>query len=818
MAGSAPSKSTDEAHVDDRAVPAATHPVTADEAPRPPLVRSPVYLFRALVGLALVLVAVVLLLVFEQALLGVREDIAAVRNAWPDWLVGGIIVGIETVSAIAIIGTNIYMLYRRMFRRWMMINVAAFGAIILAALIENGALAVASETLRRLVADPTDGGLGNDLLASVVAVLTVSSVWIGPRLRPWVVGFVAVAVALSFLGGLETGDAEFASVSVMTLPFDIGVGMLAGGLTALVLMTRDRTPTEAELAASLKRAGISVTRVDRMSVDARASVPWFVTTTAGDELFVKTLGSDQRAADLLFRLYRVIRLRRPGDRMPYSSLRRSVEHEAFLSLASEARDVRTPQLVTVAEVGTDAMLLAYRKIDGRSLDEVDRAQITDELLVAIWQLVARLRDAGIAHRDLRLANIFVADDGVPWIIDFGFAELAAEPALLARDDAELLASTAAVVGPDRAVTAAIEVMGRDVLADALPWIQPLALSSATRTQLGRSEAYAQLRAVAAHAVGVDEVTYERIERVSPSTLIVLASVALALYVLIPQFAAAAGFFDELANARLTWVVVAVIASLLTYVGAGVGLLGAVPMRLAMGPVIAAQLAGSFTNRVSPAKVGGMATNVRFLQKQDLTLPMAASAVGLDTVTGAVVHSALLAVFGVAASRNVDLPIPDTRTVALVVLGLILLSGVVMLLPIGRRLLTTYLVPALKAGASSVTEIAKTPTKLVTLVSGSVIVTASYTVAMLASLAAFDVNLPIATAGVVYLAGAAISSAAPTPGGVGATEAALIAGYTAVGVPTATAFAAVLLFRLVTFWLPILPGWLSLVGLQRSGRL
>jgi uncharacterized membrane protein YbhN (UPF0104 family)/predicted Ser/Thr protein kinase len=791
-------------------------PVTGDT--RPPLVRSPVYLFRAVVGLALVLVSVVLLLVFDNALLGFREDIAAVRNAGPDWLVGGIIVGIETFSALAIIGTNLYLLYRRMFRRWMMINVAAIGAIILAALVENGALAIAPDTLRRIVADPTQGGLGNDLLASVVAVLTVSSVWIGPRLRPWVIGFVAVAVALSFLGGMETMNAEYASVSVMTLPFDIGVGILAGSLTALALRTRDRTPTAAEVASSLRRAGIGVAEIDRMSVDARASVPWFVTTTGGDELFVKTLGSDQRAADLLFRLYRAIRLRRAGDRKPYSSLRRSVEHEAFLSLASEARDVRTPQLLTVAEVGTDAFLLAYRKIDGRSLDEVDPEQITDEMLMEIWQLVDRLRAAGIAHRDLRLANIFVADDGVPWIIDFGFAELAAEPSLLARDDAELLASTAAVVGPERAVAAAIAVMGRDVMAEALPWIQPLALSSATRTQLGKSEAYAQLRAAAAQAVGVDEVTYERIERVKPSTLVIMASIALALYVLIPQFAAAAGFFDELANAHLGWVSVAVVASVLTYLGAAVGLLGAVPMRLALGPVVAAQLAGSFTNRVSPAKVGGMATNVRFLQKQDLTLPMAASAVGLDTVTGAVVHTALLLVAGVAASRTVNLPVPDAQTTALIVGAVILLSGVVMLLPIGRKLLTRYLVPAVKTGVASVASIARTPAKLVTLVSGSMIVTISYTVAMLASLAAFDITLPISTAIVVYLAGAAISSAAPTPGGVGATEAALIAGYTAVGVPAATAFAAVLLFRLVTFWLPIVPGWLALVGLQRSGRL
>ena len=783
---------------------------SAAEAARPPLVRSPVYLFRAVVGLALVLVAVGLLLVFNNALLGMREDIAALQGAWPDWLLGGIIVAIEVVSATAIVGTNLYLLYRRMFRRWMMINVAAVGAILLASVISDGVLSLApSDTLRVAVEQSDQGGLGNDLLASVVAVLTVASVWIGPRLRPWVIGFVAVAVALSFVGG---------SVDIMTLPFDIGVGMLAGALAALVLKTRDRTPTAAELASSLRRAGIGVVRVDRTSVDARASVPWFVTTTGGDELFVKTLGSDQRAADLLFRLYRVIRLRRPGDRKPHSSLRRAVEHEAFLSLASDARDVRTPRLVTVAEVGTDAMLLAYRRIDGRPLDEVEPDRITDEMLAEIWGLVGRLRDAGIAHRDLRLANIVVADDGVPWIIDFGFAELAAESALLARDDAELLASTAAVVGAERAVAAAIGVLGRETLAEALPWIQPLALSSATRTQLGKSEAYSALRAVAATAVGVGEVTYERIERVKPATLVALGSVAVALYVLIPQFAAAAGFFDELARARLGWVIVAVVASLLTYIGAAVGLLGAVPMRLALGPVVAAQLAGSFTNRVSPAKVGGMATNVRFLQKQDLTLPMAASAVGLDTVTGAVVHTALLVVFGVAAAGDVRLPIPDARTAALIVGGLILLSGGVMLLPVGRKLLTTYLVPALQAGASSVASVARTPAKLVALVSGSVIVTTSYTVAMLASLAAFGVDLPIATAGMVYLAGAAISSAAPTPGGVGATEAALIAGYSAVGVTAGTAFAAVLLFRLVTFWLPILPGWLALIGLQRSGRL
>jgi len=81
-----------------------------------------------------------------------------------------------------------------------------------------------------------------------------------------------------------------------------------------------------------------------------------------------------------------------------------------------------------------------------------------------------------------------------------------------------------------------------------------------------------------------------------------------------------------------------------------------------------------------------------------------------------------------------------------------------------------------------------------------------------------VNLPVAAAALVYLGGAAVATAAPTPGGIGATEAALIGGYAAIGVAATPAFTAVLLFRLVTFWLPILPGWLALVTLERRGDL
>ena len=790
-------------------VRAAPDPSAVTAEPRPPLVRSTVYVLRGLVGLVLVLFGMMLLLIFERALLGIREDFATIQEAWPEWLSTGIQAVIALFIVTAIVGTNVFLLYRTKYRRWIMINVAALSALALGALGSRTVLAFAtSDALKEAVEGTSSGGLGNDGLAAVVAVLTVGSVWIGPRLRPWAIGLVAAAVSLAFVG---------ASISVLTLPFDIGIGILAGALVALILKTRDRAATSTEVRMALELGRIPVAEVARAPVEARGSLPWYVTTPDGEDLFVKTLDSDDRAADLMSRAYRTLRLRRAGDRRPFSSLRRSVEHEAFLSLASSARGIRTPQLVTIADVGSDGMLLAYRKIDGRSLDSLDPEEVTDGLLADIWRLVVTLHDAAIAHRELRLANVFIAEDGVPWIIGFGSAELAASESLLARDDAQLLASTTVAVGADRAVAAAANVIGREGVAKALPWLQPLALSSATRAQLGKAKGYAKLRSVAAAATDV-EVTYERIERVKPRTLFVLASVAIALYVLIPQLTAATRFLDELRSAQLGWVAVVAVMSALTYLGAGLGMVGAVPVRLPFWSVTMAQLASSFSNRVTPAKVGGMATNVRFLQKQDLTLPMAASAVGLNTVAGLLVHVSLLVLLGFAASRDVALPLPDARTTVIIVTVLILVSGLFMVLPVGRKLLTKYLLPALRAGGFAIATIAKTPAKLVALFAGSAIITLSYTIAMIASLNAFGAEVPVASAAVIYLAGSAVATAAPTPGGVGATEAALIAGYTVVGVDPSIAFAAVLLFRLMTFWLPILPGWLALVWLNRSGRL
>ena len=100
-------------------------------------------------------------------------------------------------------------------------------------------------------------------------------------------------------------------------------------------------------------------------------------------------------------------------------------------------------------------MLAYEAIDGKSLDSVAPDDLTDAVLEAIWGQVKVLRAHRIAHRDLRLANVFLAADGEAWAIDFGFSELAASDLLLANDLAELTTSLASVVGATRSVDHAV---------------------------------------------------------------------------------------------------------------------------------------------------------------------------------------------------------------------------------------------------------------------------------------------------------------------------------------------------------------------------
>ena len=116
-------------------------------------------------------------------------------------------------------------------------------------------------------------------------------------------------------------------------------------------------------------------------------------------------------------------------------------------------------------------------------------------------------------------------------------------------------------------------------------------------------------------------------------------------------------------------------------------------------------------------------------------------------------------------------------------------------------------------------IGQRPWKIVEGVSGILLLNGAFALSLIASVKAFSSdNINYAAVALVYLAGSTLGQAAPTPGGLGAVELAYVAGLTATGIDPGVAVSATLLFRLLTFWLPVLPGYWSLHWLQRIGSL
>ncbi|HEY7282645.1 MAG TPA: lysylphosphatidylglycerol synthase transmembrane domain-containing protein [Actinomycetota bacterium] len=791
--------------------------VLVDEPRQPRFVRSPVDLLRLLVALGLTLIGILFALAAKDVLRSLDLDVARLFGRLPDTL-ERFLVGLAGLLAVVTpIVVAVLLLILRRFRLLMMVVLAgALGAGLMWVVDQLVLTAAAPPLVQHVLQRPSwvvgAGFPDAAYLAGATAAATAAEPWCARAWRRTLVVTVAALALFRILSGTNlSGDVLIA----------IGVGVVAGSALLLALGARNRRPTGAAIAAAMARTGTPVRELHPAGVDARGSTPYFAVGTDGSPLFVKVLGQDERSADLLYRAYRFARLRDVGDERPFQSTRREVEHEALIALKAASDGIHTPILLAVADVDSDASLLSFRRIDGSSLDRVDDDALTDDVVRGIWAEVAGLRRHRIAHRNLKLANVVLDTDGRPWLVDFGFAELSAPDRLLNGDVAELLTSLALRIGPERAVATVVDVLGPDAVRDALPRIQLNGVSFGTRTAMaGRKPLMKDLQQAAAAAVGVEKIELEDLRRVRTKNVVTAVGLGLAFYFLIPQLANLPSLWQQVQHANWAWGFWSLVASLATYVGATMTVIGSVPDRIPAWPAFEAQLAGSFVNRITPAKVGGMATNIRFLQKRGMDSAVAISGIGLSHLAGFVTYIPLSVVFILWGRRAGvgSLHLPSGTAILVGLTAILALSGVVMLFPWGRKLFLGKLIPILRRSLHGVAEVAKQPMKVIALFGGSIFLTLTYIFALVFAIQAFGGGLPVATIGAVYLVGSAVATAAPTPGGIGAVEAALIAGLTAAGLDKTVAVPAVFLFRLTTFWLPVLPGWIALTVLERKDQL
>jgi uncharacterized protein (TIRG00374 family) len=643
-------------------------------------------------------------------------------------------------------------------------------------------------------------------VAGAAAATAVGKVWLSRSWRRAADVAIVVLLVVMALAG---------SSGVPDLAFAVALGIAVGAAVLVVVGAPNRRPTPAAVAAGLAEAGLDVGQLTVQRSEGGRAQLYRAESVAGDPLFLKVYARDTRDADLLYRGYQNAVLRGPSEEMSARSLTAAVENEALLLLLARRRDVRCPELRAYVTLADGSPVLALDRVDGTPLDARQAGDIDDELLDSVWREVGVLHHAHLAHRSLRTANIVIDDSDRPVITGLGAGSASANPRQVACDRAELLASLATQVGPERAVASAARFIPPDQLSAVEPFLQPLALSAATRKQASKSTLQ-QLRSGIASATGTEPAPLEKLVRVRPRTLIMIAALALAFYVLLPQLAHVGDSVTAIRDASWGWLALALFFSFLTYLASAVGMAGGVPNALPVVPNVEAQLASSFVNRVTPANVGGMALNVRFMQKAGVEPAKAITGVGLNTAAGAIVHIILLFVFlawaGQAGGTGFKIPTSSKLLIAIAVILAII--GIVVATKKGRRMFRVHVVRWVKQSVSSMVYVARSPVKLAELFGGSAGVTIAYIAALYASVLAFDHSISFAQVGAVYLGASIIAAAAPTPGGLGAMEAALVAGLTGVGMESGVAVAAVLSYRLLTYWLPVLPGWISFHVLER----
>ena len=776
-------------------------------------IRSPVDVMRLIVAAVAVGLSVLGLGYLQGTAAGLSSDFAEIARTTPEFIIVAVFGTFGVIASFVPLVVLIWILVRRLWR--------LLGLYFLTSVLVELVLSAFSGPIESRVPAvpdaPTDlPSWATDLvwtprgMGSLAAALVVSTPWMSRRWRRMAWALLLAVVPFEMLVGLEAPTG---------LIVGLATGWFVGSATVVAFGAPQRNPSATDVVRGLFDAGLDVRELRRANVDARGSTPYFGVGVDGRRYFIKVLGADERSADLLFRVYRWFRLAHAGDERPFSSLRRAVEHEAMVSAMAQRAGIRTPPIVAPVSLVDNSMALVYNRIDGRALNELDDAEFTDELVTRIWEQVKVLRQHHIAHRDLRLANVFLEDDGQVMLIDFGFGEVAAEDMLLEQDVAQLVVSTSVKVGAERAVANAVAVVGAEAVASATPRMQPLTLAGATRSALkiqkGLLEAiYQEVLA----QTDLEEIELAKVERVKLRTVLFALMLFAAVWVLIPQFADLPRILQQIRGADWKWAIPALVFSLLTYVGAAMALAASVTQRLSVAKTTLVTLGGSFVNRVTPAKVGGIALNLRYLQKQGVETAVAASSIGLYQGVGVAVHLSLLLGFGIWAGRTVSITefLPSGTVIFIVAAVVLAAIGVAIAIPRVRVLFRTWVKPEMAKVGASLADLARSPIRLVVMVVGSAILTLSYIAALWASVQAFGGGIPIAGIAVVYLAGASIASAAPTPGGIGAVEAALVAGLTALGLASAVAVPAVFLYRLATFWVPVLPGWIGFTALQRRG--
>ncbi|UUU30917.1 YbhN family protein [Streptomyces sp. CA-210063] len=274
---------------------------------------------------------------------------------------------------------------------------------------------------------------------------------------------------------------------------------------------------------------------------------------------------------------------------------------------------------------------------------------------------------------------------------------------------------------------------------------------------------------------------------------------------------------RLASADPRWLLAGAFFTALCSVASACVRQGATPERLPPGQLLATQFAAGAAGHALPGNIGAHAVVLRFLRGRGIPLARATSSLALYSAVKPVAKTLVILAFVVAFPGTLRLAelLPEGDTLALVGgITAVSLAAVVTLITTVRPL-RRPLIGGLRTALNDTRLVHSRPVRALALWGGA----AAFPLcqgAVLASVGS-SLGLPVSWPQMLfaYLVASTAAGAVPAPGGLGPMDAALVFTLVAFGAPATLATTTVIGYRVLTVWLPLLPGTLVLSALVRA---
>ena len=328
---------------------------------------------------------------------------------------------------------------------------------------------------------------------------------------------------------------------------------------------------------------------------------------------------------------------------------------------------------------------------------------------------------------------------------------------------------------------------------------------------------------------------ENPRKVALTALMVLLLFA-AIYVLLPKLIGLEDAIEKLGEGEWQWFAVAVgfnVLAFAAYVALFRGVIGENLVHLDWRESYQITMAGLAASRVlSAGGAGGVILSYWALRKAGMKRSEAAKRMVAFLVLLYSFYVLAVIVFGVLLETGVlagPNPVSMTIIPAAIAGGVVLIFLAIMLVPadlqrrlslegdnwLSRTALKLSAVPAtISSGGSIALAYVRHPRRGALALSGAAGFWAANIGILWATFMAFGVAVPIGVLVMGFFVGMA-ANLAPNPAGVGTVDGGLIGAFVIFGFPAATVIAAVLVYRLIAFWMPLPPGIVAFLQLRRT---